>query len=59
VIVRIADHPETHAELEGNIRRALLRRFPYGVSCIAEADEIVVLGVMHSARDPKIWPSAD
>jgi plasmid stabilization system protein ParE len=38
-----------------NIRRSLLRRFPFGVFYIDEPDKIVVIGVMHGSRDPKTW----
>ena len=59
VLRRITEHPEAHAEVDGGIRRALLRRFPYGVFYVVEVSEIVVLGVMHSARDPEAWPRPD
>jgi len=59
VLERITEHPEAHAEVDGGIRRALLRRFPYGVFYLVEVSEIVVLGVMHSARDPEAWPRPD
>ena len=40
-----------------NTRRALIRRFPYGVVYlpIPEQDTIVVLAVLHCGRDPKLW----
>lgn len=38
-----------------NVRRALMRRFPYGIFFIVEGDVIVVLSVMHTARDPGKW----
>ena len=37
------------------IRRAPMRRFPYGVFFIEQMDTIVVLAVMHKARDPRRW----
>jgi hypothetical protein len=43
-----------------NTRRALIRRFPYGVVYlpIPEQDTIVVLAaVLHCGRDPKLWKS--
>lgn len=38
-----------------DIRRALLRRFPYCVFYIVLSNEIVVLACVHGHRDPKIW----
>lgn len=39
------------------IRRAVVRRFPYTVLFTESAEEIVVLSVFHSRRDPKRWQS--
>ena len=44
-------HPRVHRE----IRRVLIRRFPYGVFYFTEGDSLVVLAVFHCARDPRIW----
>ena len=38
---RILDHPFGYQELRSGIRRALTRRFPYGVYFSVEADVIV------------------
>jgi toxin ParE1/3/4 len=37
------------------VHRALLRRFPYGVFFVTDGDQIAVLAVMHTARDPDKW----
>ncbi len=39
------------------IRRAVVRRFPYTILFTESAEEIVVLSVFHSRRDPKRWQS--
>ena len=39
------------------VRRAVLRRFPYAVLFTESETEIVVLSVFHSRRDPKRWQS--
>ncbi len=36
-------------------RRALLRRFPYGVIYTVSDDEILIVACMHCRRDPKRW----
>ena len=43
------------AESERQVRRILLRRFPYSVHYLLEADTVVVLACMHGRRDPRIW----
>ena len=35
---------------------ALVCRFPYAVFYRAESKRVVVLAVLHTARDPSIWP---
>lgn len=47
--------PERFAPVDGEIRRALLRRFPYGVFYVVEPDRLVVLAVQHSAREPRSY----
>ena len=52
---RLAEHPEAHAVVDGRIRRALLRRFPYGVFYIVEDHEVVIIAILHAARGPTTW----
>lgn len=51
----IERYPESHPRVHGDTRRALLRRFPYGVFYLIEPDRIIVLAVMHASRDPRRW----
>jgi plasmid stabilization system protein ParE len=52
---RIIDGPTGYQELRSGIRRTLTRRFPYAVYFAVQGDAIVVLGVLHTARDPAEW----
>ena len=53
---RILDGPFKYQELRSGIRRALTRRFPYGVYFSVEDDHIVVIiAVLDTARDPAEW----
>jgi plasmid stabilization system protein ParE len=52
---RIAHSPLAYQALRSGIRRALVRRFPYAVYFAVEADVVVVLAVLHVARDPAEW----
>jgi plasmid stabilization system protein ParE len=38
-----------------HMRRYSVRRFPYGVFYIVEADSIRVLAVLHARRSPRAW----
>lgn len=57
VFQRIAESPQQFPRLEGDVRRALLRRFPYGVYFLAESEEVKVLAVLHLHRQPDMWKS--
>lgn len=49
--------PGVHEEPDLSIRRALIRRFPYGVYFIWDEERGVtsVIACMHAARDPRRW----
>jgi plasmid stabilization system protein ParE len=44
------------AAVHGEVRRAILSDFPYAVFYRVEARRVIVLAVVHTARDPKLWP---
>lgn len=52
----IEQYPELFARIHGEVRRAVLSRFPYAVFYRVESKRVVVLTVLHTARDPKVWP---
>ena len=52
----IQRHPEGFALVRGEVRRALVMRFPYAVFFTIESDRIVVLTIMHTSRNPEAWP---
>ena len=41
--------------IEGDIRRTLVRRFPYGVMYSDEYEELYIIAVMHLHRHPDYW----
>jgi plasmid stabilization system protein ParE len=52
----VASNPLRYARLHRDVRCARLRRFPYGMFFYVFREEmLVVLAVMHEARDPKRW----
>lgn len=52
---RILDSPFGYQDLRSGIRRALTRRFPYAVFFSVEGQTIVILAVLHTAREPAEW----
>jgi len=47
--------PEAYTPIYKKTRRALVRKFPFGVHYIIEEETIVVLAVFHASRNPKEW----
>jgi plasmid stabilization system protein ParE len=47
--------PALFAAVHKQVRRAMLRRFPYGVFYLHEGDQIIVIACFHASRDPKQW----
>jgi len=50
---RISGTPGQSPKTRGEIRRAVLRRFPYTIHFLNESHRIVVLAVFHAKRSPK------
>ena len=53
VLNRIAGTPEQFQTIRGEVRRAVMRRFPYTIHFLVEAQRIVILAVFHAKRSPK------
>lgn len=47
--------PERYAQIFQDIRRVVGRHFPYSIFYKVEPQQVVVLVVFHSRRNPKIW----
>lgn len=51
----IAESPYTWQILEGDLRRRLVRRFPFSVLYRIDPHEIVVIAVAHLRKKPGYW----
>ncbi len=52
---RILENPLQFQPVEEGVRRALLRRFPYGVYFMHSTNEVIVLAVLHLHQRPATW----
>jgi len=52
---RVRQHPELYAQVDDQVHRALLQRFPYAIFYIAKPDTIRVIAILHHARSPGHW----
>jgi plasmid stabilization system protein ParE len=55
VFDRIAANPLLHGIVLADIRKAVVRRFPYCVFYRPHTDRVEVIAVFHTSRDPSIW----
>lgn len=49
-------YPEIFESIHGEARRAIVPRFPFAVFYVVESRRTVVLRVLHTARNPALWP---
>ena len=51
----ISENPEAGRAVAGQIRRRVLRRFPYGLLYTLRPDTIRILAIMNLKRRPAYW----
>lgn len=47
--------PHTYRVIEDDVRRYLVRRFPYGLYYTIENEVVIIWAVKHLHRDPDYW----
>ena len=57
VLARVVSNPRFFPVVYRNLRRAVVRRFPFAVFYEITANEIEVVAVYHSRRNPEVWKS--
>lgn len=57
VVNSLSRNPLAYPKVYKNIRRALTRKFPFGVYYLSEGNRVIVLAVFHFSRDPQKWKS--
>ena len=55
VLVAIGARPEAHPEVHGDVREALVARYPYAIHYRPGLGQVTVLAVFHASRDPAEW----
>jgi len=56
-IENILHHPEAWQSVEGDIRRHIIKRFPFGIYYCIEGNSILIYAIMHMSRHPDYWKS--
>ncbi len=55
VFSKLHKHPSIYKKVYNDIRRAVTRRFPFGIFYIIKNDNVIILAVLHARRDPTNW----
>ena len=56
-LTRVVHNPHFYPIVYRNLRRAVVRRFPFAIFFDVREDEIQVIAVFHSRRNPEAWQS--
>jgi len=51
----ICENPKSYPVILTEIRRALLKKFPYNVFYLFSKNKVVILACFHSKRNPNTW----
>jgi hypothetical protein len=54
-VIQIQQHPEASPIIEQDLRRKVLRKFPYSIIFFIEPDRIRILAVANQKRRPFYW----
>jgi plasmid stabilization system protein ParE len=55
VFDRISNNPSMHSIVVADVRKAVVKQFPFCVFYRPHSDRIEVLAVFHTSRDPEEW----
>lgn len=55
VTERMSTNPWQFPIVANNVRRALLRRFPYSLLFVVQGNTLFVIACFHASRDPMQW----
>lgn len=54
-VERISERPDQFPEVDRDVRRALLHRFPYATYFVRRVDSAILIAVLHQRRRPDVW----
>lgn len=56
-LARIKKNPAQYKAVHKSVRRAFVKRFPYGIFYVTLGNDISVIGVVHARNNPNHWMS--
>jgi len=55
VLSRLTRTPNIYPTVYKQVKRAFIKRFPFGIFYVVEEKRVVILAVLHARRDPEYW----
>ena len=55
VLEILENNPFLFQKIDGEKRRAFIRKFDYNVIFVIKGNEVFILAIMHGSRSPKRW----
>mgnify|MGYP000679926731 CR=1 FL=1 len=52
---KMKEFPKIYPTVHRNIRRAFVRKFPYGIFYLESEESTIVVAVMHAKKNPTNW----
>ena len=52
---KIRENPERFPKIEENIRKYIIRRYPFNIIYTIKSDKIIIIAVAHQKRKPYYW----
>ena len=56
-IAAISRNPQQYPAVYENVRRSLIRRFPFGIFYLVTSDSVVIIACLHGKRHPSTFKS--
>jgi len=56
-IANISRHPQQYPIVYNNVRRSLLRRFPFGIFYLIKSRSVIIVACLHGRRHPATFKS--
>jgi len=54
-VQKVVRYPDRWRKFDGDVRRCLVRVFPYVLLYTIESDSVLIVAVMHCSREPGYW----
>ncbi len=55
ILDTISEHPQQFPIADGDVRGALVPRFPFCVYFRVKSNRVVIIAVFHTSREPSVW----